>query len=219
MPASPFQPTEYAAALIQQLRQRASPWQDVLELGTGSGVVLAALLQAGAARGVGVDIEAAAVRATQALLAQLGFGARSEVIEGDLWAPLAGRRFDLVVTNLPQFPVLAPLVDGRLPSWSSGGMDGRAQIDRFLDGLAPHLQPGGRALMTHNRFADLDATLDRLPRLGLRGELACTVSVPLPPARWQALPESVRERFEGRGLSRVGAYAFAEFVVLELSLS
>jgi methylase of polypeptide subunit release factors len=215
-----FHPTEYAAALMQQLRQLAPRLclDEVLELGTGSGVVLAQLLELGAKHAVGVDIEAAAVQCTLRLLDELGHASpRVELLQGDLWAPCTGRRFDLVVTNLPQFPAQAPLPDGRLPTWSLGGADGRAQIDRFLDGLPLHLKPGGMALMTHNAFVDLERTQQRLHVLGLQGAVACTVNVPLPVAKLQGLDAELLSRCLGRGLQRIGGYGFAEFHVLEIA--
>lgn len=219
MPAQAFRPTEYAAALIQLLRQHAAslPMEQVVELGTGSGVVLAEMLRLGAGHALGVDIEPEAVRCTRRLLEQLGLGERAELRQGDLWAPCEGRRFDLVVTNLPQFPALRPLGDGRLPSWSGAGVDGRALIDPFLAGLAVHLRPEGRAFMTHNRYAGADDTLRRLAGLGLRGRVAATVCVPLSAARWQSLPPALRQRHLGDGLLLVGEHAFGEFQVLEIS--
>ena len=53
-----------------------------------------------------------------------------------MWLPVAGRRFDLIVANLPHFPMERSDVPGRLPTWSAGGTDGRALLDPFLEGLA-----------------------------------------------------------------------------------
>lgn len=187
-----------------------------LELGVGSGVVLAAMVSMGADRGVGVDLEAFAVEATRRLLDSLGLAARARVLQGDLWTPLADERFDLIASNLPQFPQTRPLDDGRLPTWSGGGPDGRAVLDRFLDGLPRHLAPGGRAVITHNAFIDLPRTLQRLAADGLEGEVAQTVSVPLPLHKLEALPPGWFERWDGRGLHRIGGHAFADFHVLEI---
>ena len=67
-----FSPSEYTAALLMHVRWQAAsaPPASALELGTGSGVVLALMLALGAKQALGVDIEAAAVEATQKLLAQ-----------------------------------------------------------------------------------------------------------------------------------------------------
>lgn len=222
MKPSPFQPTEYTAALMLQLRLLrqevpAVPWHSVFEMGTGSGVVLAQALALGAREAMGVDIEAAAVAETRALLHVQGTADRAQVVQGRLWEPCAGRRFDLVLANLPQFPARAPLADGRLPSWSGGGPDGRRLLDPFLDGLPAHLQPGGRALITHNVFIDLAATRQRLLPLGLQARVRSTVSLPLPPHKWQGLDEGVAERSRGEGLHRLGPHAFVDFHVLEIT--
>ena len=71
-----LRPSEYTAALINVLRGRAA-WvrgADVLEIGSGSGVVLAALGALGAASLCGIDIEHDAVVSGELLLRQLGHG-------------------------------------------------------------------------------------------------------------------------------------------------
>ena len=218
MTSPAFQPTEYTAALLHLLQRRAprAALAEVLEIGTGSGVVLAQLLALGAGRALGIDIEEEAVRCSRRLVNEQGDGARAEIVRGDLWEPCGGRRFDLIAANLPQFPVHRPIEDGRLPSWSGGGPDGRALIDRFLAGLPVHLAPGGRVFMTHNEFADRALTEQRLQDLGLRAKIACTVWAPIPVQKWLSLSPAVRERYQGRGLHRVGDHAFAEFHVLEI---
>lgn len=89
-----LRPSEYTAALIQTLRRRAA-WvggADVLELGSGSGVILAALSELGAASLCGVDIEPEAIQSGRDLLRQLGRGDRAEFIRatcGSRWAGAA----------------------------------------------------------------------------------------------------------------------------------
>ena len=95
---SMLRPSEYTSALIQVLR--ADPARirgaHVLELGCGSGVVLAALGAMGAASLCGVDIEPGAVAASTRLLGDLGLAKSVELHQGDMWQPVAGRRFDLI---------------------------------------------------------------------------------------------------------------------------
>src|SRR5262249_55834787 len=148
-----LRPSEYTAALIQVLRARAD-WvrgANALEIGSGSGVVLAALGALGAAPLCGIDIEPEA-RASGSLLRHgIGHDSCVELHQGDMWLPVMGRRFDLIAANLPHFPMAPTEALGeRLPSWSSGGPDGRSLLDRFLIGLPAHLAPGGRAIITHN---------------------------------------------------------------------
>src|SRR3982750_1425347 len=90
-PAKALRPSEYTSALIQALRSEPERvrGRNVLEIGSGSGVVLAALSSAGGA--------------ASRLLAGLGHG-NAEFHLGDMWRPVAGRRFDLIVANLPNSP-------------------------------------------------------------------------------------------------------------------
>src|SRR5262245_56830811 len=136
-----LRPSEYTAALIQVLQAKSAAVRDaaVLEICSGSGVVLAALGELGAASLCGIDIEEDAVASGMLLLAELGHGNTSELYLGDMWLPVAGRRFDLIVANLPHFPMERSEVQGRLPTWSAGGSNGRVLLDPFLAGLDGHL--------------------------------------------------------------------------------
>ena len=119
---------------------------DVLDMGTGSGVC--ALFAARHARSVvAVDINPAAVRCAtlNALLNHLE--ARIEIQHGDLFSPVAGRRFDLVLFN-PPFLAGAPK-DARDAAWRSSDVP-----QRFAAELADHLKPSGAALVLLSSFGD-----------------------------------------------------------------
>src|SRR5262245_29677942 len=133
-----LRPSEYTAALIQVLQARRTAVQGarVLEIGSGSGVVLAALGGLGAASLCGIDIEEDAVTSGMLLLDELGHSKVAEFHQGDMWLPVGDRRFDLIVANLPHFPMSDAAVSGRLPTWSAGGLDGRRLLDPFLKGSA-----------------------------------------------------------------------------------
>jgi methylase of polypeptide subunit release factors len=213
-----LRPSEYTAALIQVLRERAE-WARgarVLELGSGSGVVLAALGDLGAASLCGVDIESEAVECGALLLHRLGFGARARLYRGDMWAPVAGRRFDLIAANLPQFPMQQQGFAGRLPTWSSGGPDGRQLLDRFLAGLPEHMAPGGRAVITHNGFVDLEASRAMAARAGLSLRAAMTVLVHIPAEKLRLMTPGVLDAEEGRSIHRYGPHVFGEVHVAEI---
>jgi len=213
-----LRPSEYTAALIQALRTRPelACGTSALEIGFGSGVVLAAIGELGAASLCGVEIEAIAVASGTRLLRQFGFGDRLEIHHGDMWQPVAGRRFELIVANLPQFPTQSIDYDDRLPSWSVGGQDGRHALDRFLDGLPEHLSPGGRAMITHNGFIGLAATRERVERHGLSLRIAATVTVSLPREKLRLMPDNIIRSENGRSIYRYGPYAFADVHILEI---
>jgi len=213
-----LRPSEYTAALIQELRSHPGRVRGarVLEIGSGSGVVLAALGALGAGSLCGIDIENEAIVSGSLLLFQLGHVESVEFHRGDMWLPVAGRRFDLIVANLPHFPMEGGDVGGRLPSWSAGGADGRRLLDPFLEGLAGHLAPGGQAVITHNAFVDLERSRGIVEQHGLSLRVAMTTLVYVQTDKLERMTETVLRREEGRSIHRYGPYAFAEMHLVEI---
>ena len=214
-----LRPSEYTAALIQVLQAKSAAVRGakVLELGSGSGVVLAALGELGAASLCGIDIEEDAVTSGMLLLAELGHGEAAELYVGDMWLPVAGRRFDLVVANLPHFPMERTDVPGRLPTWSAGGSNGRALLDPFLEGLDAHLAAGGRAIITHNAFVDLECSREILSACGMALNVALTTLVYIPADKLSRMSASVLAVQDGRSIHRYGPYAFGEMHIVEIT--
>jgi release factor glutamine methyltransferase len=216
-----LRPSEYTAALIQVLRADADRIRDarVLEIGSGSGVVLAALGALGAASLCGVDIEDEAIASSSLLLGDLGHGGIAELYRGDMWQPVAGRRFDLIGANLPHFPMDPAGIAGRLPTWSAGGADGRLLLDSFLAGLAGHLAPGGRAVITHNAFVDLGRSRDLLARSGLSLRIALTTLIYIAPEKLERMTADVLRAEDGRTIHRYGPYTFGDMHIVEIEFT
>jgi len=130
----------------------------VLDMGTGSGVC-AIFAARHARRVVAVDINAAAIRCAgiNASLNQLEH--RIELRHGDLFAPVRGERFDLVVFN-PPFLRGAPHND-RDRAWRSTDV-----AERFAAQLGAHLKPGGFALIVLSTFGDAQVFLQEVRRRG-----------------------------------------------------
>jgi len=213
-----LRPSEYTAALIQVLRAHPEKVQgaNVLEIGSGSAVVLAALGGLGAASLCGVDIEHDAVEAGHLLLDELGH-AGVELHQGDMWLPVAGRRFDLIVANLPHFPMEPVQVAGRLPTWSSGGSDGRWLLDAFLEGLPVHLAEGGRAIITHNAFVGLERSRVIAEQHGFELRVVLTTLVYIPGDKIGRMTSGVLRAEQGRSLHRYGPYTFGDVHLVELT--
>jgi release factor glutamine methyltransferase len=129
-----------------------APDAAVLDMGTGSGVCALAAARR-ARRVVAVDVSPAAVRCARlnALLNDLDD--RVDVREGDLFAPLARERFDLVLFN-PPFLIGAPK-DHRDAAWRS-----EDAARRFAAGLREHLEPRGAALVLLSSFGDACALFE-----------------------------------------------------------
>ncbi|WP_420404281.1 methyltransferase domain-containing protein [Nisaea sp.] len=214
-----LRPSEYTAALVHALNLEPERVHGVsaLEIGSGSGVVLAVLAGLGAAALYGIDVEDDAVLAGSLLLRELGHEARCQIHKGDMWQPVEGRRFDLIAANLPHFPMQDHEVPGRHPTWSAGGPDGRRWLDPFLRGLPGHLEDGGRAVLTHNGFVGLDASREILAGSGLTLRVIESVFVPIGPEKLELMSPAVLEIEEGKSIHRYGPYAFADMHVVEVT--
>ncbi len=116
--------------------------QRVLDLGCGSGT--GALLLARRARAaVGVDINPRAVALSKINAAINGI-VNVEFRVGDLFAPVAGETFDLIVSQPPFVPMPAGV---GAATFLYGGPRGDELSLTLLSRLTPHLAPRGRALL------------------------------------------------------------------------
>ncbi|MGW0698391.1 HemK2/MTQ2 family protein methyltransferase [Streptomyces sp. NPDC002867] len=160
-------------------REPLSPGADVLDVGTGSGVLALAAARRGA-RVTAVDTSWRAVLTTRANAALAG--QRVEVLHGDLLAPAGGRRFDLIVGNPPYVPAprTRPPRRGPAVAWDAGP-DGRAVLDRICDGAAELLRPRGVLLLVHSALCGVAPTLERLRRTGLEPAVTYREQVPFGP--------------------------------------
>jgi release factor glutamine methyltransferase len=138
----------------------------VLEIGTGIGLAAVLAARAGA-RVVATDVLAAAVRCARANATLNGVADRVEVLEGDGFAPVTGRAFDLICTSPPQMPT--PPDRERADAAAAadnGGRDGWALLDRVIAGAPAHLAPGGRLVFTIFAFLGVKSALARLAANG-----------------------------------------------------
>ena len=128
--------------------ERSPPLQ-ILDLGTGSGALLLALLsEYPEAQGLGVDQDSDTLATATRNAARLGLGGRARFEVGDWLSEVSGR-FDLIVSNPPYIPTedLAGLDravrDFDDPLALDGGADGLAFYARTLREAGRCLAPGG----------------------------------------------------------------------------
>lgn len=146
--------TETLVQTVLELgRERASDAPvSLLDLGTGSGCILVALLhELSSAAGVGVDINPETLQIARANARRHGVENRARFVCAS-WAEPISRNFDFVIANPPYIPSseiesLAPevaLYDPRAAI--DGGDDGLAAYREIIAGLEHILVPGGWAV-------------------------------------------------------------------------
>jgi len=139
-------------AVLERLPAPDSP-KRLLDLGTGSGCLLLALLrELPRAWGLGIDLSPAAARQAAANAAALGLTERAAFSAGDWTAAIQGR-FDAIVSNPPyiaaeEMAALTPEVADFDPLLAlEGGADGLEAYRCILPSLPALLAPGGLAAL------------------------------------------------------------------------
>jgi release factor glutamine methyltransferase len=159
----------------------------ILDIGTGSGALLVALLnELPNATGIGTDISRAALEAAQINLAQFGFESRSSLIACDMAGGVEGQ-FDLVVSNPPyiargEIAALAPEVRDYDPMMALDGGDDGLTAYRSISADAKRILAQGGRLFVEMGAGQEPAVRELFTKAGLvvgiaRNDLAGTPRV------------------------------------------
>ncbi|MGH3800328.1 MAG: HemK2/MTQ2 family protein methyltransferase [Pseudonocardiaceae bacterium] len=152
----------------------------VLDIGTGAGALALAAARAGATTVTAVDLSLRSVAATW-LNSRL-HRAPVTVRRGDLFAPVANQRFDLIMANPPYVPAATDVLPRyRISRCWDAGPDGRAVLDRICTEGPPLLSSDGMLLLVHSTVCDDEATVSRLADAGLDAEVLTRATVPFGP--------------------------------------
>ena len=90
---------ETTALCARLVEENVAPGSDVLDIGTGTGILAIAAARCGAKRVLATDIDPVAVRVAKENVETNGCGGRVEVRQGDLLAAADGA-FDVVIANI-----------------------------------------------------------------------------------------------------------------------
>lgn len=146
-------PRSHIAGLLRE--DALAPWldaaavADALDLCTGSGCLAVLLaLTFPAAHVDAADLSADALAVARRNVEDYGLARRITLVHSDLFAALAGRRYDLIVCNPPYVTDEAmralPAEYRHEPALAlAGGADGLDVVRRLLAEAPRHLKPGG----------------------------------------------------------------------------
>jgi release factor glutamine methyltransferase len=138
----------------------------VLEIGTGTGLVaLAAARKAG--RVVATDINPAAVECARLNARQNGMAARVDVREGDMFEPVVGERFDVILCNPPYFRG-TPRSDVEYAYKAGENLEWISRLAREACG---HLEPAGCLACVFGDAADVPTLVSLIEQEGWRGRV------------------------------------------------
>lgn len=129
------------------------PTSRVLDIGTGSGVLAISTALAGAREVVAVDINPAAVESAKYNVERHGVQDIVRVKLGDMFGPVAGERFDLIVCNPPYLRGEPKSIAG-FAYWGGPNLE---WLVRFGTELHDHLTGGGSCILSIGDAADIDA--------------------------------------------------------------
>ncbi len=151
-------------AALAMLGPRRSQPLTIVDLGTGTGCLLIAMLrECPAASGLGIDLSSGACEIARANALANGVGERCEIRQGQ-WTEGLDARFDLILSNPPYIPSrdIAGLdreVREHDPLLAlDGGADGLAPYRIFARSLGGHLAPGGFVVLEIGAGQEGDVT-------------------------------------------------------------
>lgn len=162
--------------LAPMILEQFHPWLDqperihrALDLCTGSGCLAVLLAEAFPEAEVdAVDLSADALEVARRNVEEYGLEARVQLVRSDLFGNLAGRRYDLIVSNPPYVDASAmaalPPEYWHEPEMAlASGQDGLDAVRGILREAPNHLNPGGLLAVElgHNRTA-LEAAFPHL---------------------------------------------------------
>ncbi|PCR89621.1 HemK2/MTQ2 family protein methyltransferase [Natrinema ejinorense] len=166
-----YQPAEDSHLLAEAACERLEGDERVLEVGTGSGYVAGRIADRTDARVIASDLNPHAVRQAR--------GAGVETVRADLVSPFRDATFDAVVFNPPYLPTDP---ENEWDDWMehalSGGEDGRAVIDPFLEHVGRVLAPEGSVYLLVSSLTGVDEVVEEAGERGFSAVAVADESFP-----------------------------------------
>lgn len=176
VPENVYEPAEDSFLLAENLRVRKGDF--VLDMGAGCGI-LGIIAAAKASHVVAADINPYAVRCAKENAKLNHVMDKMSFICGDLFTPLReGEMFDLILFNAPYLPTKYRKADFWLERAWAGGRRGREVINRFINEAPKRLKPKGLILLIQSSLSNVNETLEKFERNGLKASVAAKKVLP-----------------------------------------
>lgn len=208
---SSMKPSFSSRFLIDAMKM--TPGARVLDLGAGTGVVgiAASLLGAGEVVAVELDCDLISEISTNSVYNQIS---NIKPLAGDLFAPVYGELFDLILLNPPSTPSLPA---DCLPLCYFSGESGREILDRALDEFPNYLAPGGVFTFVQSSLANKDYTIQLLRERGHRFEVLGPVPLRVPDHINKAHLEYLSELGHAKFIKAESCYMEFRYIVSVLA--
>lgn len=155
-----YHPREDSFLLLRAIEDIPLTGLDVLDMGTGFGLLASECAKRGA-RVTAADMDEDAVKTLRLLVDQQGL--EIKVVQSDLFSHIPGR-YDLIVFNPPYLPSCQDTGDMAI----NGGRTGGEVIEKFLRLLPEHLKQEGRCLLLVSSLNSPDRLIGEFPGLSFR---------------------------------------------------
>lgn len=166
-----YEPAEDTFLLAENLDIKRT--DEVLEIGTGTGLITVVAAQK-SRKVVATDINKHAVEcALKNIIANRTYNV--ELKEGNLFEPVEGEKFDLILFNTPYLPTDEnEKLDGEVNAAFDGGLEGRETIDHFIEQIKDYLKENGRVQLVQSSLSDNEKTLKKLEELGFDASITAS---------------------------------------------
>jgi len=164
-----YEPAEDSSMIAEHVKTRLR--ERVLDLGTGCGLLAIIAAKMGASV-IATDTNPLAIACAMENARIHKVLDKIDFRLGNLFAPVKGEKFDLILFNPPYLPTSA---EEKLGGWLelswNGGNDGRSLIDKFLTQLPEHMTSRGKAFFVQSSLTDEGKTIEEIKKAGLAGRV------------------------------------------------
>ena len=176
-------PSPYSLLLASTLP--TAPYGQILDVGTGSGVISILLAMRGAQYITATDLSPKAIE-TAKLNARLNNVEHIHFELADMF-PDADAKFDLIVCNPPSIPMMAR-PDGAEGLFYYAGPFGADVIDRLIEAAPRFMTEDGSLYFVNTSLVSIDRTINKIRECGLEFEIAAKEDLEFRPHYLEHLP-------------------------------